>query len=169
MTTKRLILIRHAKAEQHGGDDTKRRLAPRGERDAREIGRWLWEAGIASGVAFVSPSRRTVQTWDLAVGEMTRAPRAVRDKRIYGNTVEDLLAVLNEAPPQARTLLLVGHNPSIEALATALNDGSGDKKAAKELASKYPTSGIAVFEVAGPWSALAPGGASLTSFTAPRG
>ncbi|MDQ1709508.1 MAG: phosphohistidine phosphatase [Frankiaceae bacterium] len=169
MTTRRLVLIRHAKAEAHGGDDAKRRLAPRGERDSHEIGRWLRQAGLTSGVAVVSPARRTVQTWDLAAEELTRAPRTIEDERLYNNTVEDLLAVIQEAPPQARTVILVGHNPSIAALATELHDKTGDRAAAREIATKYPTSGIAVLAVAGPWSALAPGGASLLSFTVPRG
>lgn len=169
MTVKRLFLVRHAKAEAGGSSDVKRRLAPRGERDAPEIGRWLQEAGVASGVALVSPAKRTVQTWELAAAELTRAPRTELDKRIYEASVEDLLAVINEAPPQARTLVVVGHNPSVEALAGELDGGKGDRAAAKEMARKFPTSGIAAFEVNGPWSALAPGGATLVSFAAPRG
>jgi phosphohistidine phosphatase len=169
MTTRRLILVRHAKAEPHGDDDAQRRLAPRGERDAREVGRWLELAGLDSGLAVVSPARRTAQTWDLAALELGRAPRTVYDDRIYRNTVEDLLAVIREAPPQTGTLVLVGHNPSIEELAAALDDGAGDAVAAREIADKFPTSGIAVFTFDGPWSTLAPGGASLVSFTVPRG
>lgn len=169
MTTRRLVLIRHAKAETHGGVDAKRRLAPRGERDSREIGRWLQQAGLTSGLAVVSPARRAVQTWELAVEELGRAPRTVHDDRIYENTVEDLLAVIHEAPPQTRTVILVGHNPSIEALAIGLDGGAGDRAAAKEIRNKFPTSGVAVLAVTGPWSALAEGGASLASFAVPRG
>lgn len=169
MTTRRLILIRHAKAEARGGADAQRRLAPRGERDARAVGRWLKQAGVTSGVAAVSPARRTVQTWELAVAELGRAPKTANDDRLYQNTIEDLLAVIHESPPQARTLVLVGHNPSIEALATALDDGAGDRAAAGAIAEKFPTSGIAVLEFTGPWSALAPGTAALTTFAAPRG
>jgi phosphohistidine phosphatase len=169
VTTRRLVLIRHAKAEAHGGDDAKRRLAPRGERDSREIGRWLKQAGLVSGLAMVSPVRRAVQTWELAVEELGQAPRTVHDDRIYENTVEDLLAVIHDAPAQTRTLLLVGHNPSIEALATELDDGTGDRAATKEMRTKFPTSGVAVLSVNGPWSTLSLGGASLVSFAVPRG
>lgn len=169
MTTRRLILIRHAKAETAGIDDAQRQLAPRGERDAREVGRWLEQAGVRSGVAAVSPARRTVQTWDLAVEEMSRAPRTVYDKRIYQATVDDLLAVISQAPPRVRTLVIVGHNPSIEALAVGLDDGQGNRAAAKEIALKFPTSAIAVLDAAGPWTAFTPGRATLVSFTAPRG
>ncbi|MEP7054493.1 MAG: histidine phosphatase family protein [Actinomycetota bacterium] len=169
MTTKRLFLIRHAKAELRGGDDAKRRLAPRGEGDAGELGRWLAAAGVTSGLALVSPARRTQQTWELAAAELTRAPRTSVDDRIYANTVEDLLAVINAAPPQTRTVLVVGHNPSIEVLAVGLDDGTGDRGAAKEMAKKFPTSGIAAFSTDGAWSTLALGGASLVTFAIPRG
>lgn len=169
MTTKRLFLVRHAKAEAGGSSDAKRRLAPRGERDAPEVGRWLQQAGVTSGVALVSPAKRAVQTWELAAEELTRAPRTVLDKRIYEASVDDLLAVINEAPPQARTVVLVGHNPSVEALAGELDDGTGDQAAGKEMARKFPTSAVAAFEVTGPWSALGPGRATLVTFAVPRG
>ena len=163
------MLIRHAKAEPHGGDDVKRTLDPRGERDAREIGRWLRESQLTSGTAVVSPSRRTRQTWQLAAEELGAAPTVSHDERIYEGTVEDLLTVIRDSPPQALTLFLVGHNPGIAGLATGLEDATGDRSAAREMAAKYPTSGIAVFAVEGPWSALCLGEGHLISFTVPRG
>jgi phosphohistidine phosphatase len=169
VTTRRLILIRHGKAEAQGANDAKRRLAPRGERDAREVGRWLERAGLTSGLVLVSPARRAVQTWELAAEELGRPPRTAHDDRIYENTVDDLLTAIRETPAQTRTVVVVGHNPSIEALATELDDGAGDRAAAKEIRNKFPTSGIAVLAVPGPWSNLSLGGASLTTFAVPRG
>jgi phosphohistidine phosphatase len=169
MTTRRLFLIRHAKAEPHGRTDAKRKLAPRGESDAREIGTWLAEEGVQSGLAVVSPARRAVQTWELATEGLGRSPRTVLDDRVYEASVEDLLEVIHEVTPQTRTLVIVGHNPSIQVLATVLDNGAGDRKPAKEMARKFPTSGIALFELAGPWSNLAPGDADLTAFVVPRG
>jgi phosphohistidine phosphatase len=169
MTTRRLILFRHAKAESSGPTDAKRKLTPKGEADAAAAGDWLKQAGVASGVALVSPAKRAAQTWELALAQLGRAPRTVHDERIYAATVDDLVAVIHDAPPQTRTLILVGHNPSIEALAAGLDDGGGDKKAAKAMKAKYPTSGIAVLTTEQPWSALALGGASLVQFVVPRG
>jgi hypothetical protein len=54
-------------------------------------------------------------------------------------------------------------------LAVALDDGAGDPAARAEIASSYPTCGIAAFAVAGEWSDLEPGAATLRSFVAPRG
>lgn len=169
MTTRQLVLVRHAKAEADGGDDAQRRLAPRGERDAREVGRWLKRSGLALGTAAVSPARRAVQTWQLAVAELGRAPTTHDEDRIYHNTTEDLLAVVHETPAKVRSLVLVGHNPSIGTLAAELDDGAGDASAATSIAGNFPTSGIAVFEFSGAWAELSAGGATLTAFAVPRG
>jgi phosphohistidine phosphatase len=169
MTARRFLLIRHAKAEDHGVTDARRSLARRGERDAAEIGKLLAYAGLVPDRAVVSPARRAVQTWEHAAAAAGGAPEAVEDERIYDNTVDDLLAVIRETPAEVVTLALVGHNPSVAALADELDDGTGDETARTEMTHSYPTSGVAVFEVAGPWSALAPGGATVRSFTAPRG
>lgn len=169
MTPRRLVLIRHSKAEAHRGEDSLRRLDPRGERDARELGRWLHDSQYTSGVAVVSPALRTVQTWELAVKELTGGPTASIDDRIYRNTIEDLFAVIHETPPQARTLFVVGHNPGIAELAESLDSGEGDRTAAMAMATKFPTSAVAVFCADGTWSTLAPGKASLLHFAVPRG
>ena len=165
--TRRLILIRHAKAEA-SGVDSERPLASSGERDARAIGEWLRKAGVTSGLAVVSTARRARQTWEIAAQELGGDVTATHDGRIYENSVSDLLAVVRETPDETDTLMLVGHNPSVHALASGLDDGHGNKRAAKEIATKFPTSGVAVLEVPGSWSLLVPGSASLVSFAAPR-
>lgn len=117
----------------------------------------------------VSPARRARETWQLAAGEVPGPPEPDLEERIYRNTVEDLLEVLHETPAGIETLVLVGHNPSMEQLALALDDGRGPAPARRELARKYPTSGVAVFAVDGNWSAIDRGGGTLVGFTVPRG
>jgi phosphohistidine phosphatase len=167
--TRRLILIRHAKAESYGDSDARRALTDRGQRDARAIGQVLSKLGVTSGVAFVSTARRAIQTWDLAADELGGQLSTTDDDRIYENTVEDLLAVIREAPTDAQVVVVVGHSPSIHALASGLDDGEGDRDVARAVASEFPTSGVAVLEVTGPWSELAAGSASLVSFAAAKG
>jgi phosphohistidine phosphatase len=167
--TRRLILIRHAKAEAYGDSDSGRALTDRGQRDARAVGEFLKKLGVTSGDTFVSTARRAMQTWDLAAGEIGGTFATTDDDRIYENTVEDLLAVIREAPQESETVVVVGHSPSIHALATGLDDGEGDRDVTQAVATEFPTSGVAVLDVIGPWSELAPGGASLVGFTAARG
>jgi phosphohistidine phosphatase len=169
VTTRKLVLVRHAKAARTGKTDIERELAPRGRADAPAVGRWLAAEDLAPDRAVLSPARRATQTWELAAGELPAAPDAAVDDRLYANIVEDLLAVVRETPPGVGTVALVGHNPSIEQLALALDDGTGDAAARHELATKYPTSGVAVFAVTADWTSVAPGAGTLLAFTVPHG
>ena len=164
-----LVLIRHAKAAQDGASDEARTLAPRGTSDARAVGRWLAQQDIAPDLVVVSPARRARQTWEAAAASLGAAPSVRIDARIYDNTLEALLSVLNETDESVSTLAIVGHNPSMHALAVSLDNGHGDAPSRAALADAYPTSGIVVFDVDGAWGQLAPGGASLRDFAVPRG
>ncbi len=164
--TKRLILLRHAKAAE-AGSDFDRPLTGNGVTAAATAGRWLAEHHHIPDHVVVSPARRAVQTWASAAAELNASPAPVTDDRIYANTVEDLLEVLGQAPASAETVVLVGHNPSIAELAAALDDGTGDAQSRREVSKKYPPGAIAVLSVAGDWASVGPGGATLLSFTTP--
>ena len=165
MTTRQLVLIRHAKAGD-GAVDRDRPLAHRGITEAPAVGRWLTQRRIAPDRVVVSPARRARQTWELAAAELGPTAEPVFDDRVYRNTVEDLLEIIRETPAEVTTLAVVGHNPGIEELATALDDGRGDDSSRRELATKYPTSGVAVFDVGDSWAQVR--SATLTSFATPR-
>ena len=170
MTTRQLVLVRHAKAA-HEGADRDRTLARRGTTEAPAIGRWLAQRQIVPDLVVVSPARRARQTWELAAAELASgsgtatAPEV--DERVYRNTVADLLEVVREAPAAVSTLVIVGHNPAVQELAVAFDDGGGDAAGRRELAEKYPTSGVAVFAVADPWAVAEAG--TLIAFAVPRG
>ena len=175
MTTplpRRLVLIRHAKATQ-GGIDADRPLAERGVADAVAIGRWLAEQSLLPDRVVVSPARRASQTWQLACAELGAelgaAAEPVVDERVYDNTLGDLLRIVRESPPSVHTLALIGHNPSIAELASVLDDRHGESAARQEFAQKYPTSGIAVFELGIEWELVDFGTGTLRQFAAPRG
>jgi phosphohistidine phosphatase len=165
VTTRQLVLVRHAKAGE-GAVDRDRPLADRGVAEAPAVGRWLAQQGIVPDRVVVSPARRARQTWELAAGELGPAAEPVLDDRVYGNTPEDLLEIVRETPAEVRTLAIVGHNPGIQDLAMALDDGRGDDAGRRELTAKYRTSGVAVFDVGDPWAEVR--SATLTGFAAPR-
>src|SRR5215204_4151161 len=165
VTTRQLVLIRHAKSGE-GAVDRDRPLAERGVAEAPAVGRWLAERGIAPDRVVVSPARRARRTWELAAAELDPAAEPVLDDRVYRNTVEDLLEIVRETPAEVTTLAIVGHNPGIQDLALELDDGRGDDTDRRELRTKYPTSGVAVFDVGDSWAEVR--SATLTSFAAPR-
>jgi phosphohistidine phosphatase len=136
---KTLVLIRHSKAEPHGTDDAARILTPRGQSDATAINRWLREERIVPDRVVVSPARRTRETWALA-----GIVPPVYDDRLYEASEEDLRQVVRDTEPGVETLVLVGHNPSIEQLAWALDDSP----AAREIVDRgLPTSTVVVVDV----------------------
>jgi phosphohistidine phosphatase len=166
--TRRLILIRHAKADD-GEVDVERPLTGRGRRDAGAVGRWLARSDMRIDRVLASPAQRAGETWAAAAAELPGAPSAEVDERIYDNEVDILLAVLRDVPDSVQVLALVGHNPSVEQLANDLDDGEGDPDSREQLADGFSTSGIAVFEVPGQWADLPEHALTLTSFAAPRG
>ena len=111
---RRLILMRHAKSSwsdplQH---DAARPLNERGRKAAPLMGRWMRAQGLVPDLALISTARRTLETWELAAAEMTegRAPAHASTEAIYNAGAERLLALVHDAPEEAETLMLVGHN-----------------------------------------------------------
>jgi phosphohistidine phosphatase len=138
-----LVLLRHAKSDWSGGEaDVDRPLAKRGRRQAPEAGRWLAANVDRIDLAVVSPARRARSTWDLVTAELDVAPRTRIEERAYAATERELLGLVRELSDDLGTVVLVGHNPGMEALLELL---TGDWV-------PMPTSAIAVVEVSGPWS-----------------
>lgn len=164
---RRLVLLRHAQAAD-AAVDADRRLTAQGDDQAAAIGRWLRDAGLAPDRVVVSPARRAVRTWQRAAAQLPTRPTPIVDERVYGNTVEALLAVLHETPDDVGTVALVGHNPSIGSLAGVLDDAEGSPSARRDLGAGFPTGAVAVFTLVIPFDAIAPGTATLTAFTVPR-
>jgi len=135
------VLVRHAQAAD-APVDADRPLTGRGSRRAAAIGAWLRDNGLLPDRALVSPARRAVQTWETAGG----VPPVV-DPRVYDNTVEALLAAVQDTPDEVGTLVLVGHNPSIAELAAVLDDGTGPATARRRLEDGFPTGCVAVLGV----------------------
>ena len=158
MTERRLVLVRHAKTEQ-GAPDRERRLTDRGRRDARELGRWLAAHGVAPDLAVVSPATRAAQTWELAAAELAEAPPVKVDERVYDNTVGDLVAIAATSDEDVHCLVVVGHNPSIEAF-VATSTGRDDH---------VRTGSVAVLQVTGNWRDLSAATTVLSDLATCRG
>ncbi len=90
------------------------------------------------------------------------------DPRVYDADVPSLLEVLADVPAAAERVLLVGHNPGIEMLATYLISNTDDP-GYRRLLEKYPTSGLAEINLQTAWTDLSANCGELTSFDIPRG
>jgi phosphohistidine phosphatase len=167
---RRLLLLRHAKAEKArpGERDFDRPLAERGRYHAPQVGAYLAKHAAAIDLALVSPAARTRETWELVAAELTGAPKAVLDPRIYDAAPETLFAVVKDAKKSVRNLLMVGHNPALHELATLLT-ATGDIEARQQLNEGLPTSGLVVIEFAfDEWSRLHAQSGRLAHFITPH-
>jgi phosphohistidine phosphatase len=113
---KSLTLFRHAKTERDSltGRDIDRQLSERGEQDAPRMGEEIRRLGLGYDLALSSPAARAAQTAELA----GLAPRF--DERIYDAPAGRLLAIAQDAEDEIGKLMLVGHNPGFERLASML-------------------------------------------------
>ncbi|MET0277909.1 MAG: histidine phosphatase family protein [Pseudorhodoplanes sp.] len=167
---RRLMLLRHAKSDwsEPGGPDRDRVLSPRGEHTAPLIGRYLAEQDLLPQHAIVSAAERTRQTWELLGDAVTGAPSVRFDERIYEAAPIDILDAIADAPAAAQSVMVVGHNPGLQSLALALT-GTGNGKARRALAEKFPTAGLAIIDFDLPdWKSLAPASGRLERFITPR-
>lgn len=119
-TPRRIVLLRHAKAEWSQESDHERPLADRGRKDAPVAGRRLADSGTDIDLALCSTAVRTRETWKLAVHEFPRRPRTVYEERLYEASVGELIALFNEVSDDVRTLLVIGHNPGMHGVADVL-------------------------------------------------
>jgi len=173
-----LWILRHAKAAPEAawdGTDRDRPLTGRGRRDATALGRCLADEQpplglvglVAPELALCSSAIRTVETADLVLGASEeRIPLDVYST-LYQSTPETVLTYLREVDEHARSVLVVGHNPTMYLLAwELLAEGSADRDTL-ELGG-FPTCGLAVLELqAGGWEDVAPGSATLRGLFAP--
>lgn len=168
-STGRLVVFRHAKSARPTGiDDHDRPLAPRGERDASAAGRWLDAADWTPDAVLCSTAVRARHTWRCAADVLTATPPVTYDRSLYLADAPTLVDLVRSTPHDVGTLVLVGHNPGLEDLiVTLVGEAVGDTR--ERVEAKFPTSAIAVLELPGAWSALAPHGATLVDVAVPRG
>jgi phosphohistidine phosphatase len=167
-TPRRIVLLRHAKADWPEVPDKERPLADRGRQDAPAAGQWLAGTGLLPDLTLCSPAVRTRETWKLVAHELPQRPKTVYEERIYDATPGQLLALLNETDDTVGDLMLVGHNPGMHGAAEALADEAEGDALATLRRGAFPTSSIAVLEFTGSWKSVEPGVARLTAFWSPR-
>jgi phosphohistidine phosphatase len=165
---RRLLLLRHAKAEPAGNrPDFDRTLADRGRRNARSIGGFIAREGLAPAFAVVSPASRTVETWKVIQAQLPSVEATI-DPRLYGASEATLLSAVHSLPAKYKSAMLIGHNPGLARLALILA-GSGGKRELRAMYEKFPTCAFAVldFDIAD-WKDAMPGGGMLKYFVTPK-
>ena len=167
---RRLLLLRHAKSSwsQPGASDHDRPLNRRGQEAAPRIGAYLARHTLMPDRVLCSTARRARETWELVAAEAPGAPPATFTDRLYDASSRALVDVFRNAEPDAKSLLVVGHNPGLQEVATQLI-ASGDLEDRERLREKLPTGGLVVIDFAiADWSKLHPRSGRLERFVVPR-
>jgi phosphohistidine phosphatase len=171
---KRLLLLRHAKAERDSGEgDHGRKLNVRGRSDATRMGAYLHAKGWTPDCVLSSSAARTVETWQSLCAGLPNAPEPELLEALYLAPWKAMLnTIRHHADDGAKTLLVIGHNPGLEELALALAHKPGNEDAREALADmrdKYPTCALSVFDCdIAHWRELAAGGCALNAFVEAR-
>lgn len=160
---KTLILLRHGKSDW--GDaalgDHARPLNARGRLAAALMGAWLADEGFVPEAALVSTAARTRETWGRLVPMLADAPKPLFRDDLYLAEPEVMRAAIADAPEVER-LILLGHNPGIEALAMCLSEGTGARLS-------MPTCAVAVISFESrSWADIGYGDGELLRFETPK-
>lgn len=163
-----LFLMRHGKAAWPDGvPDHRRPLAPRGQVAVPLIAGRLKTLASQIDLCMVSDATRTQETFAL-IQTVIPDLQQQRTRMIYEAPPDILLEVVEELPSEARTVLMIGHNPGLHAVALFLADPvRSDADAYSRLERKLPTAGLIHLQIDGHWREIGPETARLATFVTP--
>lgn len=167
MSTRTLLLLRHAKAEPFAGTDAARPLSLRGRRQATEVGDSLAAAGPVPQLALVSAATRTRQTWDLLAARLPEEVPAEFLEELYESGPRGVLDVLAEYAGASERVIVVGHEPVMSSLAGLLASEESDPALVDQVRHGVPTAARSVLTFDGEWADLGRGAARLVAVERP--
>jgi len=117
---KKLYLLRHAKSSWSNPTlrDYDRPLNSRGDRQAKAMGKYFQKNAFKIDSILCSGAQRTRQTLDLLLESYDYQGEIEYKDEIYAASVSTLKNLVRQV--NSDSLLLIGHNPEIEALAEDL-------------------------------------------------
>jgi phosphohistidine phosphatase len=166
---RRLVLMRHAKAEKHAATDHDRPLSERGWRDARAAGTLLSSRGDVPSLVLVSTAQRTRDTWEAVRADLHPVPEAWFDRALYDAGVKAVVELLGAVGAGVSSVLVIGHNPTMSVVAAALSDGLAEPALEDAVTDGLATSGLACYDVPVEWVDVNARQLRLTHVDRPRG
>lgn len=163
---KALSIIRHAQAERASlsGHDADRALSQHGQNEAQQIAALVEQLDPLVDHLICSPANRTRQTADVLQDRIKTLPEPLVPDSAYLASVETLRLLLQSAPPTAKHVAIVGHNPGVEALVSKLCSLGNNRV---NLSMQTGTLAHIQLQIA-EWNQLSWGCGELVSFTPPE-
>ena len=166
-----LLLLRHAKSawDDPRLADIDRPLAPRGHRAAQLIAEAIEKRGLRPDRILCSPALRTRETLAALVSHLGDDHVNIEiSPALYEPHAGDYCAVIADHGDDAKTLLIIGHNPAIQATAIILC-GRANREIGAEMAAKFPTAALAIIDFDEPdWSRLRARSGTPIAFMTPK-
>lgn len=161
--------MRHAKSAWDDPlmEDHDRTLNKRGRNAADAMGVWLAQEGLVPDEVLLSSAKRTVETFQRASAAWENAPPAMGDRDLYMAWPARILTQLREIDPDARTVLLLNHEPTVSALAEVLVKPPIEKPQARAFLH-FPTAAVAVLETDKDWAQVGPQTMRFARFQVPK-
>lgn len=126
----RLVIIRHAKAEDEAATDEARQLTKEGRGQAKELGRLLGATLPAPDVVWTSPLARCLETIDIVAREAKWKGDIERRKDLSPGADPEKVA-FQISRTRARLLVLCGHAPDVGLLVARLLKFKSEHKVKK--------------------------------------
>jgi phosphohistidine phosphatase len=164
----RLCLFRHAKSDWFAGasGDFDRAISARGERDAPLVSAHILAEGWQPDRILCSPSKRTRQTLAIFSEFLDGDLDIIFPAGLYDASGADYTKLIRAHGGDAKTLMIIGHNPMIHETALRLA-APGTSQTAAELDRRFPTCALAVLDFDTDWADLAEHSGKLAAFVKP--
>ncbi len=160
----KLFLLRHAKSswDDITLNDFDRPLSKRGLKDIPFMGKSYRKEYTKPQLIISSPARRARETAELFAEEIDYKIDEINfEQRIYQNTLEDLVDIVQKIDDSYDRVILVGHNPSLTELANYLTE--------EITVDNIPTCGIFAIEFrVKSWKKIEHQGGTLLNFDYPK-
>jgi phosphohistidine phosphatase len=113
-----LFILRHGKAEQssEASDDSTRELTPAGEKEIKDIARWMKREGYLFNVIASSPLIRASETADIVARTLDEKDRVVIWDDLAPGGDLDTVCYNAAQSGSGAAILVVGHEPALSGL-----------------------------------------------------
>lgn len=126
-----LLFMRHAKSSWDDSSlkDFDRPLNKRGRKDAPKMGRYLLSLGLMPERIVSSPALRAKQTVELLSDVAGINQDQIEwDRSLYDNGADAYINAVHRTPSDVETVLVAGHNPTVEQVIERLSSGRADRR-----------------------------------------
>ena len=161
---KQIWIMRHAKSDQKANvPDFDRPLNKRGKRDAPFMGQWMKNHDQTPELIISSPAKRAAQTAVSLGKSIGYVNEIIWWDELYPGEITTTFASIKKLPERFNRIIIIGHNPHVQELASFLISGE------TSLSLKLPTATVVLYRSnIETWSMLRPRATELYGVLSPK-